>query len=296
LEKPGLPFPMNEQTSRPNPLLIREIVGKALKEDLAAGDITTDALIPPGTRGEAAIKAREKLVLAGMEVAREVFGALDPKASFRPQSEDGADLREGEIIATATGEARALLSGERVALNFLQRLSGVATLTREFVERVRGIGAVIVDTRKTTPNLRALEKYAVRVGGGRNHRQGLYDMYLIKDNHISIAGGVGEAVRKARERASIATRIEVEVTDLAQVGEALEAGTDIIMLDNMPINEMKEAVRLIEGRALVEASGGISLENVRAVAETGVDYISVGALTHSARAVDISMDVALIES
>jgi len=287
---------MNKQIGRPNPFLIREIVGKALKEDLGAGDITTDALIPPGTRGEAAVKAREKLVVAGMEVAREVFVALDPGVSFRPQSGDGAVVRGGQVIATATGEARALLSGERVALNFLQRLSGVATLTREFVERVRGTGAVIVDTRKTTPNLRALEKYAVRVGGGRNHRQGLYDMYLIKDNHISIAGGVGEAVSRARKRASIAVRIEVEVADLAQVGEALEAGADIIMLDNMPINEMKEAVRLIEGRALVEASGGISLENVRAVAETGVDYISLGALTHSARAVDISMDVALIES
>lgn len=273
------------------PLLIKEIVRKALEEDLGTGDITTETLVPQGTRGQALIKAKEKLVLAGLEVAREVFMSLDDRVSFRSDRTDGDELEKGEVVAGISGEAWALLSGERVALNFLQRLSGVATLTRQFVKSVQGTKAVIVDTRKTTPGLRALEKYAVRVGGGQNHRQGLYDMYLIKDNHISVVGSITDAVRRARDRGSLATKIEVEVKNLNQIEEALNARVDVIMLDNMALQEIKEAVAAIGGRALVEASGGINLKSVRAVAEAGVDYISVGGLTHSARAVDISMDI-----
>lgn len=275
----------------PNRLLIKEMVRKALQEDLGGGDITTETLIPPGARGEAVIRAKEKLVLAGLEVAREVFVSLDEGVSFSSDHADGDELEKGDVVAGISGEAQALLAGERVALNFLQRLSGIATLTRQFVKSVQGTKAVIVDTRKTTPGMRALEKYAVRVGGGQNHRQGLYDMYLIKDNHISLVGNISEAVRRARNRGSLATKIEVEAKNLTQIEEALNARADVIMLDNMALQEIKEAMAAIEGKALVEASGGMNLESVRAVAEAGVDYISVGGLTHSARAVDISMDI-----
>lgn len=279
----------------PNILLIKEIVKKALEEDLAGGDVTTEALIPPDLGGQGVIKAREELILAGLEVAREVFAALDPEIFFRPEHEDGDELKEGEAIAALSGRARALLTGERVALNFLQRLSGVATLTSRFVNLVQGTKATIVDTRKTTPGLRALEKYAVRVGGGQNHRHGLYDMYLIKDNHIATVGSIKEAVGRARRAASLAAKIEVEAKTLQEVKEALEAEADVIMLDNMSLQEMEEAVAVVKGWALVEASGGINLENVRSIAETGVDFISAGGLTHSARAVDLSMDITPVE-
>lgn len=279
----------------PNILLIKEIVKKALEEDLAGGDVTTEAMIPTDLGGQGVIKAREELILAGLEVAREVFAALDPEISFRPEHEDGDELKEGEAVAALSGRARALLTGERVALNFLQRLSGVATLTSRFVNLVQGTKATIVDTRKTTPGLRALEKYAVRVGGGQNHRHGLYDMYLIKDNHIATVGSIKEAVGRARRAASLAAKIEVEAKTLQEVKEALEAEADVIMLDNMSLQEMEEAVAVVKGWALVEASGGINLENVRSIAETGVDFISVGGLTHSARAVDLSMDITPVE-
>lgn len=274
-------------------LLIKDIARRSLNEDLGSGDITAQALIPPEARGEAVIRAKEGLVLAGLEVAREVFSALDGGIFFHGEHRDGEMIEAGQTIAGVAGGARSLLSGERTALNFLQHLSGIATYTRQFVDRVAGTRAVILDTRKTTPGLRALEKYAVRMGGGRNHRQGLHDMFLIKDNHIALVGSVKEAVEKARKAAQLPVKIEVEAAELHQVKEALEAEADIIMLDNMSPREMKEAVDLIKGLALVEASGGIGLDNVRAVAETGVDYISLGCITHSARAVDISMDIVL---
>ena len=274
-------------------LRIKEIVGLALKEDLGGGDITSEALIPNKARGVASITAKENMVVAGLEVAKEVFSILDAGIHFETDKKDGEEVGKGDVIALVTGDARTLLTGERTALNFLQRLSAVATLTREFVKRVEGAKAVIVDTRKTTPGLRALEKYAVRVGGGRNHRQGLHDMFLIKDNHIALVGGVKEAVEMARQAASMPVKIEVEAETLQQVREALEAEADIIMLDNMTIDEMREAVTVIKGWAQVEASGGIDLERVMAVAETGVDFISVGGITHSAGSVDISMDIVL---
>jgi nicotinate-nucleotide pyrophosphorylase (carboxylating) len=278
-----------------SPLLIKQMVRAALEEDLGAGDITTEALIPPTARGHGVIVAKEAAVLSGLQVAREVFTALDPDASFQPAHQDGDELDAGETVASVEGSAAALLSGERTALNFLQRLSGIATLTRRFVEQVQGTKAVIVDTRKTTPGLRALEKQAVQAGGGLNHRFGLHDMYLIKDNHIALVGSIKEAVVRARAVSPLSTKIEVEVADLDQVREALEAEADVIMLDNMSVEDMKEAVAAIKGWALVEASGGVTLETVRSIAETGVDYISVGGLTHSAGAVDLSMDIKLVE-
>lgn len=270
---------------------LRDFIATALAEDIGPGDITTEALIPPGVEGKAEIIAKETLVLAGVDVAREVFHQVNPKISFTPNYEDGSELAPSTIIATLEGPLASLLTAERLALNLIQRLSGVATMTRQYVRKIEGTKARILDTRKTTPGLRALEKYAVRVGGGKNHRFGLFDGVLIKDNHIAAVGSITEAVKRARERAPHILKIEVETETLEQVGEAISAGADIIMLDNMGIETMLEAVRLINGKALVEASGGINLDNVRQVAETGVDLISVGAITHSARAMDISMEI-----
>lgn len=269
--------------------LIERLLRNALEEDIGSGDITTAATVPPGTGARAELVAKEDFVLAGIEVARQVFALIDPQVAFEGLIADGQTVRRGEVIAWIKGDAASLLQGERVALNLLQRLSGVATLTARFVAAVDGTGATIVDTRKTTPGLRALEKYAVRTGGGGNHRMALYDGVLIKENHVMAAGGITAAVTRARVRAPHTVKIEVEVRDLAEVREALAAGADILLLDNMDIKQLRAAVDLVGGRAITEASGGVNLETVRAIAETGVNLISVGALTHSYRSVDISM-------
>jgi nicotinate-nucleotide pyrophosphorylase (carboxylating) len=268
--------------------LIERLLRNALEEDIGSGDITTAATVPPGTHARAELVAKEDFVLAGLDVARQVFALIDPQVAFEGLIADGQVVRRGEVIAWLKGDAASLLQGERVALNLLQRLSGVATLTARFVAAVDGTGATIVDTRKTTPGLRTLEKYAVRVGGG-NHRMALYDGVLIKENHVVAAGGITAAVARARVRAPHTVKIEVEVRDLAEVKEALAAGADILLLDNMDLKQLRAAVDLVGGRTITEASGGVNLETVRAIAETGVNLISVGALTHSYRSVDISM-------
>ena len=270
-------------------LLLDNLIEQALLEDIHTGDITTQALIPADSRASARLIAKEEMTLAGLFVAEKVFKRLNADVVFIPGLAEGALAAKGALIATVRGSAAELLMGERVALNLLQRLSGIATLTSRYVAAVAGTGARIVDTRKTTPGLRELEKYAVRVGGGFNHRTGLYDGILIKENHIAATGGIGEAIKRARDYIPHTLKIEIETETLAQVDEALANGADIIMLDNMSIDDMRTAVLAIAGRALVEASGGVTLETVRAIAETGVDIISVGALTHSARAMDISM-------
>jgi len=265
------------------------IIENALLEDIHTGDITTLAVVPEPRAATARLIAKEAMVLAGIDVAARVFHLLDNAVVFTPAFKDGDHLEPGDVLAEIVGKAAVLLQGERVALNLLQRMCGVATLTSRYVAAVEGTRARVVDTRKTTPGLRLLDKYAVRVGGGINHRTGLYDGVLIKENHIAAAGGITEAVRRARAYIPHTMKIEVETESLAEVGEALAANADIIMLDNMDLTTMAEAVRLIDGRALVEASGGVNLDSIRAIAGTGVDIISVGALTHSARAMDISM-------
>jgi nicotinate-nucleotide pyrophosphorylase (carboxylating) len=268
---------------------IDRIIENALAEDIHTGDITTMAVLPQGGDARAILTAKEEMVLAGIEVAARVFHQLDDRIVFTPRCADGQLVVSGGLIAELSGNAAMLLQGERVALNLLQRMCGIATLTARYVAAVKGTRARVVDTRKTTPGLRVLEKYAVRVGGGTNHRTGLYDGVLIKENHIAAAGGITEAVRRARSYIPHTMKVEIETETLAQVAEALAAGADIIMLDNMELAAMREAVLLIGGKVLVEASGGVNLETIRGIAETGVDIISVGALTHSARAMDISM-------
>jgi nicotinate-nucleotide pyrophosphorylase (carboxylating) len=270
---------------------LQYLIEQALQEDLGPGDITSESTIRPDSVSTAVMLAKQELVLAGLEVAREVFHYIDPNIQFTAFVKDGDRVNAGTEIAKLLGNTRALLAGERVALNLLQHLSGIATMTAHYVERVKGLKAEVLDTRKTLPGLRRLEKYAVRAGGGRNHRFGLYDGVLIKDNHIKAAGGITKAVEDARKSAHHLLKIEVETKTLDEVREAIAAQADIIMLDNMPIEMMREAVRLIAGRALVEASGNITLESIRAVAETGVDAISSGSLTHSAPAADISMKI-----
>lgn len=276
-----------------NELGYRDLIVAALREDRADLDVTSLAVIPPGARGTARIFAKEEGVLAGLPVAAEVFAAIDEESEFTPILTDGARLRPGAGIAEVRGRLRAILAGERVALNFLQRLSGIATATATLVERVKDYPVKILDTRKTTPGLRALEKYAVRVGGGANHRFSLADMILIKDNHIAAAGGITRAVERVRARNHAGLPVEVEVKTLAELDEALalEPPVDRILLDNMDLATLAEAVRRTAGRIPLEASGGVNLEKVRAIAETGVDYISVGALTHSVRALDISLEL-----
>jgi nicotinate-nucleotide pyrophosphorylase (carboxylating) len=263
---------------------VETLIELALQEDLGAGDWTTDSLIPPDHQSRGAILAQAEGILCGVEIAKRVFQRLDSSVRFTDALTDGARLAPDVRVLTIEGNTRALLKAERTALNFLQHLSGIATRTRQFVDSVAGTGAQIVDTRKTTPALRLLEKYAVRVGGGRNHRVGLYDGILIKDNHLAALGGdIAEAVRRARQHAHHLLAVEVECTTLEQVKQAVAAGADGILLDNMPLETLREAVRLAKGRVrFLEASGGITLENVRAIAETGVDFISVGAITHSA--------------
>lgn len=268
---------------------IEDIIKNAIREDLWLGDITTDNLITPDKMADAYIVLKEEGVVAGLQVARMVFEQLNPQLQFKELVGDGELLSEGEKIVKIKGSTRDILKGERLALNFLQRLSGIATRTREYTEIVKDYPVRIVDTRKTTPNLRILEKYAVTVGGGYNHRMNLSDAVMIKDNHITAAGGIKETIKKVRENVPHTAKIEVEVEDLTGVEEALQAGADIIMLDNMNLEMMSRAVKMIDGRAIVEASGGITEESLKNVAATGVDVISVGALTHHIKSLDISL-------
>ncbi|MGI6406424.1 MAG: carboxylating nicotinate-nucleotide diphosphorylase [Syntrophaceticus sp.] len=270
---------------------VDETVRRALAEDVGKGDLTTDALVPGSLRAEGVIYSKEQGVLAGMSAAERTFSYLDPEIEIQWQLLDGSELSPGSVIARVKGKGQAMLTGERIALNFLQRLSGIATATRELLKILEGTKAKLIDTRKTTPGLRLLEKYAVRVGGGYNHRLGLDDGVLIKDNHIKVAGGIKEAVRRAKAGVPHTIKVEVEVESLEQLKEALDAEADIIMLDNMPFEVMREAVKITDRRVPLEASGGISKETLRKVAETGVDLISVGAVTHSVKALDISMDI-----
>ncbi len=272
-------------------LLYHPILMEALHEDIRSGDITTHALIPEGTSARALMNFREDGVASGLKIAATVFEELDCIADIETLVEDGDFVKAGTGVLRVEGEARAVLTGERVALNFVQRLSGIATLTHHFVEAVKGTKAQIVDTRKTTPGLRLLEKHAVRCGGGCNHRFGLDDLILIKDNHIALCGGIEAAMKRAREHSGHVVKIEIECDTLEQAQQAVAARADIILLDNMTPEELKRGVEMINGRAIVEASGGVNLETVRAIAESGVDIISVGALTHSARSLDIGLDV-----
>ncbi len=272
-------------------LRIDELVERALDEDLGIRDVTTWSAVDPGATGKAVIIAKEDMTLAGLLVAERVFSALDPKVEFSSSYLDGSGIKKGTVIAEVAGSLAAILSGERVALNFLQRLSGIASLTRRFVELIKAYPVKIVDTRKTTPGLRVVEKYAVQAGGGSSHRWGLFDGILIKDNHITVCGGVKNAVEKVKSKSSPYMKIEIEVKNLKEVKEALKAGVDIIMLDNMSLENMTKAVQMVKKNVLLEASGGINLLNVTDVAKTGVDIISIGALTHSARAVDIGLDI-----
>jgi nicotinate-nucleotide pyrophosphorylase (carboxylating) len=272
-------------------LNLDEVIQKALEEDIGPGVITTDSVIDPLAKGRASLLAREQFVLAGLPVFSMVFALLDPELEFEYMFHDGATVPAGETICRISGRVAPILKAERTALNFVQRMSGIATLTSDYVANVRPNRARILDTRKTAPGLRALDKYAVRMGGGFNHRMGLYDGILIKDNHIAAAGSVAEAVRLARLNSPHTLKVEVEAENLFQVQEALDAGADIILLDNMRIDLLKQAAGMIRGKALVEVSGGVTLGNIREIAEIGVDFISIGALTHSAKAVDLSLEI-----
>jgi len=272
-----------------NSFVLDPILRRVLEEDIGTGDVTTLATIQPGTQASAELVAKEDFVLSGIDVAQRVFHLLSAETAFEKLIEDGQSVKRGDVLAWIKGDATVLLQGERVALNLLQRMCGVSTLTAEFVKEVEGTDAIIVDTRKTTPGLRVLEKYSVRMGGGGNHRMALYDAVLIKENHVAAAGGIMSAVSRARNSVPHTQKVEVEVRNQAEVAEALEAGADILLLDNMSTEELRAAVEMIDDRAITEASGGVNLETVRDIAETGVRLISVGALTHSYRAVDISM-------
>jgi nicotinate-nucleotide pyrophosphorylase (carboxylating) len=274
---------------------VEQIVRNALDEDLSFGDATTDAVIPLDLEGRTTILAKGEGVLAGIEVAREVFLQVDPSIRFESLVQDGASVRKKDVVATVEGKMVSILKAERTALNFLGRLSGIASETARYVEAAKGSNARITDTRKTTPGIRLLEKHAVRMGGGKSHRQHLGEAILIKDNHLAALRTLGlelkEAVARARQGSTLKVEVEVESVDEAR--QALEAGADIIMLDNMAVEDMYKVVELSQSRALIEASGGITLDNVRAVAESGVDLISVGALTHSSKALDLSLDLEL---
>ena len=278
-----------------NEAQIEEIIDRALAEDVGRGDITTEALIHGDQQGIGLIIVKQEGIIAGIEVARKVFHRVDPNLKVEILLEDGSRVKQGNKAARVAGNIGSILKAERVALNFLQRLSGIASETGRYVERVKGLPVRIMDTRKTTPSLRELEKYAVRLGGGENHRMNLGDGILIKDNHLVALRSQGlsikEIIAKARQSAPQRLKIEVEVRTVPEALEAAEAGADIIMLDNMNLEDMRKAVKSVHGRALIEASGGITLDNVRAVAETGVDFISIGALTHSAKALDISLEL-----
>lgn len=270
---------------------IRPLIEYALNEDIGTGDITTNSIIPGELITHASIMAKSPGVIAGLPVAEYVFRSLNPDIEWNALVEDGDKVDKGEIIVKIKGSFRALLTGERLALNFLQRMSGIATMTSKYVAAVKEFKTEILDTRKTIPGLRILDKYAVKMGGGTNHRIGLYDMVLIKDNHIKVAGGIANAVEQVRKNSNQNIKIEVETTTLKEIHEALGKGVDLIMLDNMTTGMMAEAVRIINGRAKVEASGNMTFDRLKEVAATGVDYISVGALTHSVMAMDISMNI-----
>ena len=270
---------------------VDRLIRMALDEDIGPGDITTENLVDSDLTGNGIVVAKESLVIAGLEIAEKVFRNFDTDVEYDSAYKDGDFIEAGESVIRVSGTLKALLMGERTALNFLQRLSGVATHVRSYVHMIENRKVRLVDTRKTTPGWRTLEKYAVRVGGAFNHRMGLYDGVLIKDNHIAVCGGIKQAVSRIRESISHLVKIEVEVTDLSEVKAALAAGADVIMLDNMEVRQIREAVSLIDGNALVEISGGVTKENLPLLAETGVDLISVGALTHAARSVDLSMKI-----
>ena len=276
-----------------SPLAVQDDVRRALEEDLGrAGDITSAATIPEGTRARASLAARKPGVLAGLACAAEAFHQLDPAIEFHANKRDGDALKAGDVVAEIAGDARAVLSAERVALNFTTHLSGIATLTAVFVAKVKHTRAKIVCTRKTLPGLRALEKYAVRCGGGMNHRFGLDDAVLIKDNHVAVAGGVAAAMKAARASVGHLVKVEIEVDSLDQLAKVLgTGGADVVLLDNMDTATLKRAVELVAGKFALEASGGVTLDTVAAIAETGVDMISVGALTHSAPALDLGLDI-----
>lgn len=277
---------MNEITMK---MQADELIMMALREDITSEDVSTNAIMPKAQKGTVDLIAKEDGVIAGLQVYARVFTLLDDKTEIEFFCEDGEEVKNGQLLAKVTGDIRVLLSGERVALNYLQRMSGIATYTREVTKLLGGSSLTLLDTRKTTPNCRVFEKYAVRVGGGNNHRYNLSDGVLLKDNHIGAAGSVAKAVAMAKAYAPFVRKIEIEVESLEQVKEAVEAGADIIMLDNMTPEQMKEAVELIDGRAETECSGNVTKENIARIREVGVDYVSSGALTHSAPILDISM-------
>lgn len=272
---------------------IDRLIDLALTEDIANGDITSEYLIPAASSATAQLTAKEEMVIAGLDMVTRVFHRLDPEIEIRFMVKEGEVIPKGTVIASLSGKTKTLLTGERTALNFLQRLSGIATHTRNYVRLMEGTTTKLVDTRKTTPGWRQLEKYAVRMGGAYNHRMGLYDGILIKDNHIDASGGILPAVQKAREQRSPFIKIEVETRNMAEVKEALESNADIIMLDNMTPSDIQKAIALIDKKALVEISGGVTKENLRELASLGADFISSGALTHAARSVDISMTLSV---
>ena len=276
-----------------DPLAVEEIIDRALAEDIGFCDLTSELVIPADARAELALNARQDIVVAGLDIAVRVFRRRVPECRIELRARDGERVKAGAAMGRVEGPARGLLAVERTALNFLQHLSGIATLTAQYSELISNTRAVLIDTRKTIPGLRALEKHAVVLGGGRNHRLRLDDGVLIKDNHISVCGSLTAAVRRARAGAPVLTRIEVECDNLEQVREAVEAGADMILLDNMGLGDMRQAVAISGGRIPLEASGGVRLENIRAIAETGVDFISVGRITQSAPAVDIGLDAVI---
>jgi nicotinate-nucleotide pyrophosphorylase (carboxylating) len=269
---------------------IDSIIESALQEDMPQGDITSESIIPDDSRSRAIILAKEDGILAGMDVASRVFEKIDPDVKFQRKKDDGQKFHKGETLATLEGSSISILKGERTALNFLQRMSGIATTTGRFVKALKGMPTKILDTRKTTPGLRSLEKHAVKVGGGENHRRNLSEMVLIKDNHLKLVGSISKAVKRAKKRVGPGIKIEVEATCLAEVQEAVQSGADRVMLDNMPLDEMKEVVQWVGGRIPLEVSGSVTLEKIGEIAALGIDYISVGSLTHSYTSVDISME------
>ena len=266
------------------------IIEAALKEDMPQGDITSESIIPPDSESEAIVLAKEGGVLAGIDIAERVFRKVDPSVVFKKKLNDGRKFKKGMTLATLQGNSISLLKGERTALNFLQRMSGIATTTWKFVRALQGTKTKILDTRKTTPGLRSLEKYAVRIGGGVNHRFNLSEMVLIKDNHLRLVGSISQAVKRAREKITPGMRVEVEATNLEEVQEAAQSGVDMIMLDNMPIEKVKEVVKWVKGKIPLEVSGKINLRRVKEIASLGVDFISVGSLTHSSKSVDICIE------
>jgi nicotinate-nucleotide pyrophosphorylase (carboxylating) len=268
-----------------------QLIDLALEEDVGTGDVTTEHLVPTQAKGHGAIVAKENLIISGLDVARRVFQRIDADVVFQSNFKDGSRVEKGRIVANLSGRLSALLIGERTALNFLQRLSGIATYVQTYVSMLEDKKVKLLDTRKTTPGWRELEKYAVRTGGGTNHRMGLYDAVLIKDNHIAASGSISEAIERIKAAVGSAMTIEVETTNMEEVQEALDAGAHIIMLDNMDLDQIKAAVTIVNGRAKLEVSGGITRKHLADLADTGIDFISSGALTHSARAVDLSMRI-----